>query len=117
METPGVSPSSVSPAQPSEIAPLLRELEESGLSVARFAREHGVKSWRLYEARRKARGKERRRRSARCEKSAFARVELSRVVTSADPLELVLSSGHRIRVPNGFDETALRRLMGVLVSC
>jgi len=29
----------------------------------------------------------------------------------------VLSAGHRVRIPAGFDETALRRLMGVLASC
>ena len=32
-------------------------------------------------------------------------------------VELVLRSGHRLRIPADFDETGLRRLMGVLASC
>lgn len=32
----------------------------------------------------------------------------------AEPLELVLRSGHRIRVPAGFDGASLRRLVDVL---
>jgi hypothetical protein len=36
---------------------------------------------------------------------------------TAMPLELVLSGGHRLVIPPEFDETTLRRLMGVLASC
>lgn len=33
------------------------------------------------------------------------------------PLELLLRSGQRLLIPSGFDETTLRRVMGVLASC
>ena len=42
---------------------------------------------------------------------------VDRVAQAPRPLELVLSSGHRLVIPAEFDETALRRLMGVLASC
>ena len=94
---------------------MLAELEASGEPLAQFARERGIAKWRLYEERRKARraGSDtpRRRGPAR-----FAPVRV-REDSRAEPLELVLAAGHRVRVPAGFDETLLRRLMGVLASC
>ena len=98
-----------------EVPGLLAELEASGQTLAQFARDRGIAKWRLYEERRKARrggsGRSRRRRRAR-----FAPVRVTED-SRAEPLELVLAAGHRVRIPAGFDETLLRRLMGVLASC
>ena len=98
-----------------EVPGLLAELEASGQPLAQFARERGIASWRLYEERRKARrgGSGRSRRRGRAKFTPVSVTEDGR----AEPLELVLSAGHRVRIPAGFDETALRRLMGVLASC
>ena len=97
-----------------EVPKLLLELEASGQSLAAFARERGLETWRLYEARRKAGGggPRRKRRHA----VELAPVEV-RAATPASPLELALSSGHLLRIPAGFDEAELRRLLGVLAGC
>jgi hypothetical protein len=97
-----------------EVPELLRELDASGQSLAAFARERGLETWRLYEARRKAGdgGPRRKRRRA----VELAPVEV-RVPSPAAPLELALASGHVLRIPAGFDEAELRRLLGVLTGC
>lgn len=107
--------------------------KDSGLSAREFAAETGINasslnswSWRL-------RAEERRGQEAPMEiadaltgASAAGFVELpmasvSRGVAhssacSADQLELVLASGVRIRVPMGFDEATLKRVVDVLGS-
>jgi hypothetical protein len=40
-----------------------------------------------------------------------------RVPSPAAPLELALASGHVLRIPAGFDEAEVRRLLGVLAGC
>lgn len=97
-----------------EVPQLLTDLEASGQSLAAFARERGLETWRLYEARRKSGGggPSRKRRQA----VELAPIEV-RATTSAGPLELALSSGHVLRIPTGFDEAELRRLLGVLAGC
>ena len=102
---------------PAEIESLLRELDASQMSVAQFARERSISPWRLYEARRRTAGKKRRRSSPRHTAPKFVPVEIKRPPAEIAALELVLSSGHRLRVPPDFDEASLRRLMGVLASC
>ena len=97
-----------------EVPKLLLELEASGQSLAAFARERGLETWRLYEARRKAGGGGPRRK--RRDDVGLAPVEV-RAATSEDPLELALTSGHVLRIPSGFDEAELRRLLGVLAGC
>lgn len=94
-----------------ELPALLTELEASGESVAEFARRRGIATWKLYTARRKSSGGRR--------KGIQPDLVPVRVVESvqARPLELALASGHVLRVPPGFDETELRRLLGVLAAC
>ena len=91
-----------------EIPGLLKELEASGESLAAFARTRGVRSWKLYKARRKLR-------------PSKPEVELVpvRVVDEprAEAIGLVLAFGHRLEIPRNFDETLLRRLLEVLASC
>lgn len=98
-----------------ELGRLLDEHAASGLSVAEFARRRGMKPWRLYEGLRKQKKARQSRGSSR--RRQLIPVELSDAASSSAPLELVLTSGLRLLVHPDFDETALRRLLGVLASC
>ncbi len=102
----------VIPAQPKtpDLAQLLVELDKSGMSTSAFAREHGLPAWKLYYAL-KARAK------LRTPKPAIIPVRVTNATDRSTPLELVLSGGHRLLVPTNFDESSLRRLMGVLAGC
>ena len=90
---------------------LLAEQEASGLSVAAFARERGVSTWTLYDGRRRLQ-----KRKARAKARDFVQVHV-RSVQAAPSIEVELEAGMRVRVPAGFDEDELRRLLGVLASC
>ena len=94
------------------IAELIAAQKKSGLSVAAFAREHGVSVWRLYQA-----GRPKRKRSNRKRRTEFVEVAVSSKSPEASPLELVLPGDLRVRVPPDFDEHTLRRLLGALTSC
>jgi hypothetical protein len=97
-----------------EVPRLLADLEASGQSVAAFARERRIETWRLYEARQKARRAEAiRGRSGRNDLVPVA----VRPPATGVAMELALSSGHVLRIPAGFDEAELRRLLGVLTGC
>lgn len=102
-----------------EMPALLAAVAAAGGNTAAFARDHGLSPWKLYEARRAAAGEgprrgERRRKA----EHVFVPVQVVEECTAAlEPLELVLVSGHRLRIPVGFDETTLRRVMGVVTSC
>jgi hypothetical protein len=97
-----------------EMAELLRELEESGGNIAAFARARGLVPWKLYKAKRGAEAGPKQKRSSRRSSLVPVRVITERKI---EPLELVLASGHRLRIPAAFDESSLRRLMGVLATC
>jgi len=99
-----------------ELPELLKELEASGESVSGFARERGLLPWKLYEARRDGQGRPRNKRARRPDLLPVRIVD-ENTTRAATPFELVLSSGHRLVIPREFDETTLRRLMGVLASC
>lgn len=105
-----------------EIPALLESLAAAGGNTAAFAREHGLSPWKLYEARRAAAGgapRARRRGAGESkEEPVFARVRIvEEDGASPEPLELILASGHRLRIPVGFDEMTLRRVMEVVTSC
>ncbi len=89
---------------------MLREIAESGQSLAGFARSQGVSSWKLYKAKRKLRAKTTR-------PVDFDPVRITGHSITQSPIELDLSSGHRLRVPVGFDAGTLLRLIEVLGSC
>ena len=92
---------------------LLAELESSGLSVAQFARERGLSAWTLYGWKRRSRAGSR---EARAERPRFVEVKLG-TAAEAPALMVETPRGLRVRVPRGFDEVELRRLIGALSSC
>ena len=103
-----------------EIPSLLESLKASGGNIAAFAREHGLATWKLYEAQRLAAGGVPRRllRRRREDDPEFVPVHVvEEPVVRTERLELVLGSGHHVLIPSGFDGATLRRLMGVLASC
>jgi hypothetical protein len=77
-------------------------LRASELTVRQFAEREGLDPQRLY-----------RWRSVIDERSAPAFVEVTRP-RSGNPVEVVLRSGHVVRVREGFSEEALRRVVAVL---
>lgn len=93
---------------------LLSDLAASKLSAAAFARKRGLPPWKLYNA--LAARASRRKNPAR-QSDLVPVVVQPQYPTHEAPLELQLSSGHRLLVPADFDELALRRLMGVLAGC
>ena len=99
--------------------------KDSGLTAKEFAAELGINAhsltwwhWRLSSTRTSA-TKTRARTQRMASKVSSATpapltfVELSAAV-AVEPLEVVLPSSLRIRVPSGFDAEALRRLLEVL---
>jgi len=100
---------------PLDLDAALEEIEQSGSSVAAFARERGLPSWKLYEERRRRRQR-RRKREIQAEPE-FVPVRLAPVRTSEAPFELLLRGGRKLRIPAGFDEATLQRLVRVLESC
>jgi transposase-like protein len=82
---------------------VLSALEESGESLASFAKREGLSPERLYRWRRKL------------TKQAFVEIERAPVRTEgAGVLEVVVATGRVVRVPPDFDADALQRLLAVL---
>ena len=83
---------------------MLGAVEESGESLAAFAKREGFSAERLYRWRRKL------------SKQAF--VEIERMPVGSDDgggvLEVVVATGRVVRVPPDFDAVALQRLIAVL---
>lgn len=100
--------------------------KDSGLSAAEFARELGISAnsltwwkWQLGRpaAPQRAAPKKRAARAARLRKVTRPRVkfvELPSAAVAGEPLEVVLPSGVRVRVPDHFDAAALGRLLETL---
>ena len=100
----------------SDLSALLSELDASGKSTAAFAREHGLAPWKLYNALNK-RNRKRRRTRAAAAASPLVPVRVVETSGAAAPIELVLPGGSCLRIPTGFDEVALRRVIDVLGRC
>jgi hypothetical protein len=81
---------------------VLDRLESSGKSVREFAEAEGLDPQRLH-----------RWRAQIAKGAAPAFVEISRR-SPAEPMEVVLRSGHVVRVSDGFSEETLRRVVAVL---
>jgi hypothetical protein len=92
------------------VTELLKQQEGSGLSIAAFARQHGLRPWRLYQANQARR---------RTQDSHFVEVSMDPAWSPppSPSLEVVMPGGLCIRVPMEFDESMLKRLLGVLGSC
>jgi hypothetical protein len=100
-----------------EVPSLLEALGASGGSTAAFAREHGLTPWKLYKAQRVAGANPQRRRRGKAAPEFVPVTIVEERAPPPGPLELVLGSGYRLLIPSGFDETTLRRVVGILVSC
>lgn len=87
-----------------EASAVVAALDSSGLSVARFAVREDVDPQRLYMWRRRLRS------DSSAAGPAF--VEIHAPATSV--FEVVLRTGHVLRVAPSFDAAALRRLIAVL---
>ena len=97
-----------------EIPSLLDEQAASGLSIAAFARERGLTTWKLYTtARKRTRSKPNGKRP-RAERESFVPVS---IIGSAQAFELDLGARGTLRVPAGFDAEDLRRLLEVVGAC
>jgi transposase-like protein len=97
---------------------LLREQEQSGLSVRSFAMSRGLSPVTLYLWRRKL-GRTRRR-AARVSAGLLAVDVVGRDeqdVPCLDSFEVSLVNGHRVRVPVHFDAARLTKLLAVLRGC
>lgn len=92
-------------------AAALEDQSSSGLSVAEYARELGVTAATLYQWRRRLRSRP----------QAYGLVEV--MPADGGPVEgtssfiVHLGGDRRIEVPEGFDDSGLRRLVTVLESC
>ena len=82
---------------------MLSAVEESGESLAAFAKREGLSAERLYRWRRKL------------TKQAFVEIERKPVaIDGGGVLEVVVASGRVVRVPANFNASALQRLLAVL---
>lgn len=93
-------------ARRAEMRRLIAEQEASGMSVARFARERGIKPWSIYNWRRQLQAQA---------PSAFVEFQVKRSLTA--PLAIELANGARVHVPRDFDGDHLRRVIAALSAC
>ena len=84
---------------------VLARLESSGLSVPQFAAREGLDDQRLYRWRAQLR-------PVAARVPSF--IEIKPSASAITGIEVVLPSGHVLRVSNGFGEETLRRLLAVL---
>jgi transposase-like protein len=106
----------------------IAELHESGMTVPEFARKHDLKrgtvsywKWRIAHPQE---SQPRRRRSRprgmgsplsrEPRRSPLSFIEVPTSAAGPVLFELVFADGRRVRIPQGFDATALERLLGVL---
>lgn len=111
------------PEKPEIVAKWQQHLDdqrESGLTLAEYARTHGLIrgtlshwKWKLShpEARDRPRARRIRRAAPKAAPLQFLEV---RAPASAERYELELTDGRRLRIPPGFEAQALQRLLGVL---
>ena len=87
-------------------AELIGQQEQSRLSVSVFCRNHGVSDQSFYNWRKRLSG---------VEPIRFALVDANAPVPKDSlPVELILVSGHRLRIAPGTDAATLRTVLAVL---
>ena len=86
---------------------MLAELDQTGESIAAFARRRGVPTWALYQARRKQR---------KDGPAKLVAVEVAEAITVDHDFELVVDDV-TLRISSAFDEAALTRLIRTLRAC
>jgi hypothetical protein len=85
---------------------LIRQHEQSGATVKVFCRDRGVSEPSFYSWR---------KRLATSQPVRFALVEANASGTNEHaPMELIVSSGERLRIARGVDSATLRTVLGVL---
>jgi transposase-like protein len=85
---------------------LIRQHEQNGATVKVFCRDRGVSEPSFYSWR---------KRLATSQPVRFALVEASASERNEHaPMELILSSGERLRISSGVDAATLRTVLGVL---
>jgi transposase-like protein len=85
---------------------LVAEQQQSGMSVRAICRQRGASEHSFYQWRKRL--------AARLPMK-FALVETdSGALRRAEPIEVVLGSGERVRITPGFDAATLRAVLGVL---
>jgi transposase len=87
----------------------LRAWQRSGLSVSAFCRQQGLALGRFYAWRRIVA-----RRDGQATTLVPVQVLTEPGATAASALEVILTSGRRLRVPCGFDAATLRQVLAVL---
>lgn len=103
-----------------EMEDLIRRWESSGLSQRAFAAREGVSYSTFQHWRRRLGGS---RATSKKASSTTTPVTLDAIAVIDDapsqvsPFEIRTSSGTSVIVPSDFDESCLRRLLGVLSSC
>ena len=98
-----------------EIDELLRELEGSGETAAAFAKRRGVPVQTVYGWTKRRREKSGKRPANRKSRKELVRVSVGRSEPStAIAYELVLDGFGTVRIPSGFDEGDLVRLLRAL---
>ena len=91
-----------------EARAVLRAWEQSGLSAAAFAAQRGLDSKRLYWWRSKL--------QQQTERATLVPVTVAPAHQS-EPIEVLLRSGHTLKLTREFDEEAFSRLVAVLERC
>lgn len=89
----------------------------SGETRSAFARRHGIDPWRLRRWTRKLEGAERKQSDESVRFYALrvvAEASGGRGPQGAEPIEIVLAEGSRVRVPAGFAAEDLERVLAVL---
>jgi putative transposase len=87
-------------------AELIRQQQQSGVSVSAFCRDRGFSDQTFYNWR---------KRLSVCEPVRFALVEAGAATTGGHaPIELLLTSGDRLSIAPGTDASTLRAVLNVL---
>lgn len=101
------------PSRAEAMKALLAEHANSGISLAAFARSHGIREGTLYYWSRRLRSHS----PAGKPGPRLAPVKLIPDRPDSPVLEIELRSGHTLRLFSGLDKTELTNLLSVLASC
>ena len=93
---------------------MLSKQQASGKSVAKFAQDEGLVAERLYRWQRRLKKPTRKTRGKRADRSEFAEGKQMASGSSERRFEVVLASGQRVWVPDGFAAEDMARLVAVL---
>jgi len=109
-------------ARAREMRSLLKDLDGSGLSVREFARRQRIAESRIWYWRKRLRQLKdtdtgRPVRSSSKGPQSFVPVTILPDSHSDQTLEVQLASGHKLRIPAGFDGEELRQVLGMLAAC